>query len=253
MDFGLDGKVAFITGAGHGIGRMFALSFAKEGTAVAIADINRQWAEQAASEIVELGGKALAVPFDVSDQEQVEGAIQETSQQLGPIDVLINDAVSPYLTGSLEELGDTEWDDNFRINVKGSFYCIKAVAPIMKERRYGKIINMASIVGRRGSVVPTSAAYAASKAGIIAITSSAARELGPYNINVNAMAPGQIDTPRWRDARTDEQIERTIQSTAVKRMGRPEDLAGLALLLASDASSFITGQTITVDGGSLCM
>ena len=253
MDFGLDGKVAFITGAGHGIGRMFALSFAKEGTAVAIADINQQWAEQAASEIVELGGKALAVPFDVSDQEQVEGAIQETAQQLGQIDVLINDAVSPYLTGSLEELGDTEWDDNFRINVKGSFYCIKAVAPIMKERRYGKIINMASIVGRRGSVVPTSAAYAASKAGIIAITSSAARELGPYNINVNAMAPGQIDTPRWRDARTDEQIERTIQSTAVKRMGRPEDLAGLALLLASDASSFITGQTITVDGGSICM
>ena len=253
MDFGLDGKVAFITGAGHGIGRMFALSFAKEGTAVAIADINQQWAEQATSEIVELGGKALAVPFDVSDQEQVEGAIQETAQQLGQIDVLINDAVSPYLTGSLEELGDTEWDDNFRINVKGSFYCIKAVAPLMKERRYGKIINMASIVGRRGSVVPTSAAYAASKAGIIAITSSAARELGPYNINVNAMAPGQIDTPRWRDARTDEQIERTIQSTAVKRMGRPEDLAGLALLLASDASSFITGQTITVDGGSLCM
>ena len=253
MDFGLDGKVAFITGAGHGIGRMFALSFAREGTAVAVADINKQWAEQAASEIVELGGMALAVPFDVSDQEQVKGAIQETARQLGQIDVLINDAVSPYLTGSLEELGDTEWDDNFRINVKGSFYCIKAVAPLMKERRYGKIINMASIVGRRGSVVPTSAAYAASKAGIMAITSSAARELGPYNINVNAMAPGQIDTPRWRDARTDEQIERTIQGTAVKRMGRPEDLAGLALLLASDASSFITGQTITVDGGSLCM
>ena len=253
MDFGLDGKVAFITGAGHGIGRMFALSFAKEGTAVAIADINEQWAQNAADEITKQGGKALAIPFDVSDQEQVRGAIQQTARHFGQIDVLINDAVSPYLTGALEELDDTEWDDNFRINVKGCFYCIKAVAPLMKERRYGKIINMASIVGRRGSVAPTSAAYAASKAGIMAITSSAARELGPFNINVNAIAPGQIDTPRWRDARTDEQIQRTIQGTAVKRMGSPEDLAGLALLLASDASSFITGQTITVDGGSLCM
>ncbi len=253
MDFGFEGKVAFITGAGHGIGRMFALTFASEGAAVTIADINQQWAEQAASEIVEKGGKALAIHFDVSEQDQVKAAIQQTARHFGQIDVLINDAVSPYLTGSLEELDDTEWDDNFRINVKGSFYCVKAVAPLMKERKYGKIINMASIVGRRGSVVPTSAAYAASKAGIMALTSSAARELGPHNINVNAIAPGQIDTPRWRDARTDEQIERTVQGTAVKRMGRPEDLAALALLLASDASSFITGQTITVDGGSLCM
>ena len=253
MDFGLEGRVAFITGAGHGIGRVFALSFAKEGMAVAIADINQQWGEQTASEVVEHGGKALAILFDVGDQDQVNAAVQRTAQEFGQIDVLINDAVSPYLTGSLEELDDTEWDDNFRVNVKGSFYCVKAVAPLMKERRYGKIINMASIVGRRGSVAPTSAAYAASKAGIMALTSSAARELGPYNINVNAIAPGQIDTPRWRDARTEEQIERTTQGTAVKRMGRPEDLTGLALLLASDASSFITGQTITVDGGSLCM
>jgi len=123
----------------------------------------------------------------------------------------------------------------------------------MKEQRYGKIINMASIVGRRGGAAPTSAAYAASKAGIIAITSSVARELGEYGINVNAIAPGQIDTPRWREARTPEQIDRTIQGTAVKRLGQPEDLTALALLLASDSSSFISGQAITVDGGSLCM
>jgi 3-oxoacyl-[acyl-carrier protein] reductase len=150
-------------------------------------------------------------------------------------------------------LDDAEWDDNYRVNVKANFYCVKAVAPLMKQRRYGKIINMASVVGRRGSAPPTSAAYAASKGAIIAMTSSAARELGPHNINVNAIAPGQIDTPRWRDARTPEQIETTVQSTAVKRLGQPEDLTALAMLLASDASSFITGQTITVDGGALCM
>lgn len=253
MDLGLSAKVVFITGAGHGIGRNFALAFANEGAAVAIADINFQWAENTANEIAERNGRALAIHCDVGDAAQVDAAIQRTLQEFGQIDILINDAVSPLLTGSLEELGDEEWDDNFRVNVKGSFYLIKAVAPLMKERRYGKIINMASIVGRRGSAAPTSAAYAASKAGIIAITASAARELGAYNINVNAIAPGQIDTPRWREARTPEQIERTLQGTAVKRLGQPEDLTGLALLLASDASSFITGQTITVDGGSLCM
>lgn len=253
MDFGLEGKIVFVTGAGHGIGRGFALAFAKEGAAVVIADINENWADGVANEIAGQGGKALAVSFDVGDQDQVKSAVQQTSSEFGQIDILINDAVSPYLTGSIEELDDTEWDDNFRVNVKGSFYCMKAVAPFMKERRSGKIISMASVVGRWGSVLPASAAYASSKAGIMAMTSTAARELGPYNINVNAIAPGHIETQRWRGARTDEEVETTIQSTAVKRMGRPEDLAGLALFLASDASSYITGQTITVDGGLTCM
>lgn len=253
MDLGLDGRVVFITGAGHGIGRNFALSFAQEGASVAIAEINTQWAEQTAADIASKGGKALAVACDVSDAAQVNEAVQRTVQEFGRIDILINDAVSPLLTGTIEELGDDEWDSNYNINVKGCFYCLKAVVPLMKAQHYGKIINMASIVGRRGSAAPTSAAYAASKAGILAITSSAARELGEYGINVNAIAPGQIDTPRWRGARTPEQIERTIQGTAVKRLGQPEDLTALALLLASDSSSFISGQAITVDGGSLCM
>jgi 3-oxoacyl-[acyl-carrier protein] reductase len=226
---------------------------AQEGVAVGIADINSEWAEKTRLEITQEGGRALAIPCDVSDAKQVQAAIHSTVQEFDQIDILINDAVSPLLTGSWEELGDAEWDDNYRVNVKANFYCVKAVAPLMKQRRYGKIINMASVVGRRGSAPPTSAAYAASKGAIIAMTSSAARELGPHNINVNAIAPGQIDTPRWRDARTPEQIETTVQSTAVKRLGQPEDLTALAMLLASDASSFITGQTITVDGGALCM
>lgn len=253
MDLGLTGKVAFITGAGHGIGRAFGLAFAGEGTAVAVAEIDPQRAEQTAGEITQQGGRALAIPCDVGDAAQVQAAIQRTLQEFGQIDILINDAVSPHLTGSLEELEDVQWDDNLRVNVKGSFYCSKAVVPHMKQRRYGKIISMASIVGRRGSAAPASAAYAASKGAIIALTATMARELGPYNINVNAIAPGMIATPRWLDARTPEQVEQTVQATAKKRMGQPEDLTALALLLASDASSYITGQTITVDGGMLCM
>ncbi len=253
MDLGLAGKVAFITGSGRGIGHAFALAFAKEGASVVVVEIDAERAEGTATEIAQQGSRALAVPCDVGDQAQVENAVQRTLREFGQIDILINDAVSSQLSGSLLEMTDVQWDDNFRVNVKGSFYCMKAVVPHMMERRYGKIISMASVVGRRGSTPPTSPAYAGSKGAVIALTASAARELGPHNINVNAIAPVMIDTPRWREVRTPEQIERAAQGPPLQRLGRPEDLAGLALLLASDASSFISGQTITVDGGTLCM
>ena len=253
MDLGLTGKVAFITGSGRGTGRAFALAFAREGASVVVVEIDAQRAEGTATEIAQQGGRALAVPCDVSDQAQVEDAVQRTLREFGQIDILINDAVSSQLSGSLLEMTDLQWDDNFRVNVKGSFYCIKAVAPHMMQRRYGKIISMASVVGRRGSAPPTSPAYAGSKGAVIALTSSVARELGPHNINVNAIAPVSIDTPRWREVRSPKQIERAALVPPLQRLGKPEDLAGLALLLASDASSFISGQTITVDGGTLCM
>ncbi|HJO82522.1 MAG: SDR family NAD(P)-dependent oxidoreductase [SAR202 cluster bacterium] len=149
MDLGLSGKVAFITGAGHGIGKAFSLAFAGEGVAVAIADINVPWAEAVAAEIVQGGGRAFAVECDVSDSAQVNDAVQRTAREFGQVDILVNDAVSPILTGAIEELDDEAWDDNFRINVKGGFYCIKAVAPLMKERRYGQ--DRQHGVGRRTS------------------------------------------------------------------------------------------------------
>ena len=253
MDLGFSDKVVFITGGGHGIGRAFALNFAAEGAAVAIAELDAQRAAATVGDIKEQGGKAVALPCDVSDREQVQAAVSQTLAEYGQLDILINNAVSPNLTGSLEELEDLDWDHNFDVNVKGSFYCFRAVAPYMKERRYGKVVSMASIVGRRGSAEPTSAAYSASKAGIIGLTATMARELGPYNINVNAIAPGSINTPRWRDARNDAQIDRTIQGTALKRLGEAEDIVGMALMLASDHASFITGQVVTIDGGMLCM
>ncbi len=253
MDLGFSDKVVLITGGGHGIGRAFAWNFAAEGAAVAIAELDPQRAAATAGAIREGGGQAIALPCDVSDREQVEAAVSQILAEYGRLDVLINNAVSPNLTGSLEELADLDWDHNFAVNVKGSFYCFRAVAPHMKERRYGKVVSMASIVGRRGSAEPTSAAYSASKAGIIGLTATMARELGPYNINVNAIAPGSINTPRWRDARSQAQIDRTIQGTALKRLGEAEDIVGMALLLASDRSSFITGQVVTIDGGMLCM
>ncbi len=253
MDLGFSDKVVFITGGGHGIGRAFALNFAAEGAAVAIAELDAQRAAATVGDIKEQGGKAVALPCDVSDREQVQAAVSQTLAEYGQLDILINNAVSPNLTGSLEELEDLDWDHNFDVNVKGSFYCFRAVAPYMKERRYGKVVSMASIVGRRGSAEPTSAAYSASKAGIIGLTATMARELGPYNINVNAIAPGSINTPRWRDARNEAQIDRTIQGTALKRLGEAEDIVGMALMLASDHASFITGQVVTIDGGMLCM
>ena len=253
MDLGFSDKVVFITGGGHGIGRAFALNFAAEGAAVAIAELDAQRAAATVGDIKEQGGKAVALPCDVSDREQVQAAVSQTLAEYGQLDILINNAVSPNLTGSLEELEDLDWDHNFDVNVKGSFYCFRAVAPYMKERRYGKVVSMASIVGRRGSAEPTSAAYSASKAGIIGLTATMARELGPYNINVNAIAPGSINTPRWRDARNQTQIDRTIQGTALKRLGEAEDIVGMALMLASDHASFITGQVVTIDGGMLCM
>ena len=253
MDLGFSDKVVFITGGGHGIGRAFALAFAEEGAAVATAELDPQRADGAVGDIREREGKDLAIPCDVSDRGQVEAAVARTIAEYGQVDILINNAVSPNLTGTLEELDDVDWDHNFDVNVKGSFYCFRTVAPHMKERRYGKVVSMASIVGRRGSAAPTSAAYSASKAGIIGLTSTMARELGPYNINVNAIAPGSINTPRWRDARNDEQIDRTVQSTALKRLGEAEGIVGMALLLASDRSSFITGQVVIIDGGMLCM
>lgn len=253
MDLGFSDKVVFITGGGHGIGRAFALAFAEEGASVAIAELDQMRADTTAGDIREQGGNAIAVPCDVSDRALVEAAVARTLEEYGKIDVLVNNAVSPNLTGSLEELDDVDWDHNFDVNVKGSFYCFRAVVPHMKERRYGKVVSMASIVGRRGSAEPTSAAYSASKAGIIGLTATMARELGPYNINVNAIAPGSINTPRWRDARNEEQVNRTVQATALKRLGEAEDIVGMCLMLASDRSSFITGQTVTIDGGMLCM
>ena len=189
MDLGLADKVVFITGGGHGIGRAFAMAFAEEGAAVAIAELDPQRAEATVGEIRERGGSAVAIPTDVSDSSLVEAAVARTLEEYGRLDILVNNAVSPNLTGSLEELDDVDWDHNFDVNVKGSFYCFRAVVPHMKERRYGKVVSMASIVGRRGSAEPTSAAYSASKAGIIGLTATMARELGPYNINVNAIAP----------------------------------------------------------------
>ena len=253
MDLGFSDKVVFITGGGHGIGRAFAFAFAGEGASVAVAELDPQRADTTVSDIREQGGKAIAVPCDVSDRALVESATVRTLDEYGQVDILINNAVSPNLTGSLGELDDVDWDHNFDVNVKGSFYCFRAVVPHMKERRYGKVVSMASIVGRRGSAEPTSAAYSASKAGIIGLTATMARELGPYNINVNAIAPGSINTPRWREARNDEQVYRTVQATALKRLGEAEDIVGMCLMLASDRSSFITGQVVTIDGGMLCM
>ena len=158
---------------------------------MAISELDPQRADTTVSDIREQSGKAIAISCDVSDRSLVEAATARTLDEYGQIDILINNAVSPYLTGSLEELDDVDWDRNFNVKLKGSFYCLRAVVPHMKERHYGKVVSMASIVGRRGSAEPKSAAYSASKAGTIGLTANMARELGPLQYQRQHHCSGQ--------------------------------------------------------------
>ena len=257
----LKDKIAAVTGAGRGIGRGVAIALAVEGAKVVVNDLggatdgsgdSKGPADDVVAEIKKAGGDAVANYENVATLEGGENIIKQAVDTYGQIDILVNDAVSSQLSGSLLEMTDLQWDDNFRVNVKGSFYCIKAVVPHMMERRYGKIISMASIVGRRGSTPPTSPAYAGSKGAVIALTASAARELGPHNINVNAICPGIMKTPL-----VDGLISRSggafadyaITSTPMARIGEPEEVARTAAWLCSDAASYITGTALPVDGG----
>ena len=260
----LKDKIAAVTGAGRGIGRGVAIALAVEGAKVVVNDLggatdgsgdSKGPADDVVAEIKKAGGDAVANYENVATLEGGENIIKQAVDTYGQIDILVNDAVSSQLSGSLLEMTDLQWDDNFRVNVKGSFYCIKAVVPHMMERRYGKIISMASIVGRRGSTPPTSPAYAGSKGAVIALTASAARELGPHNINVNAVAPGSTLTEGTKglfysqEAVFQDKAQRLLDHIPLGRPGDPEDIAHAVLFLASEAAGYITGNTLVVDGG----
>ncbi|MCK4388235.1 MAG: 3-oxoacyl-ACP reductase FabG [Dehalococcoidia bacterium] len=247
----LDQRVAIITGGGTGIGRNIALEFAKEGAKVVIGSRNMANLEKVVEEIKALGGHSLAIATDVSVAEQVRSMVKQTVDKFGRIDILVNNAGILH-SATLLEMTEQDWDDVLDINLKGVFLCTQAVARYMMEQRYGKIINISSNSGRGGGL-DDCANYCVSKAGVIQLTKSSAFELGPYGINVNAIAPGIIQTSIYKVGRTPEQIkefeEETIRATVLGKLGVPEDIARLALFLASEDSSFISGQTIPVDGG----
>jgi 3-oxoacyl-[acyl-carrier protein] reductase len=242
--FDLKGKTAFVTGAGHGIGREIAISLAKAGANVAVSDVADSVFD-AAKMVESLKVQALAIKCDVSNQGQVEAAKNQTVEKFGKIDILINNA-GIYPQKAFMEMTDEDWNRVIRINLYGVFYCTKAFLPKMVERKYGKIVNLSSIAG---TVVgfPFLVHYSASKAAIAGFTKSLALEVAQSGVNINAIAPGAIDVGGMQ---ADETITaQVIKAIPIGHMGKPLDIANLVVFLASDESSYITGQTIICDGG----
>jgi len=241
----LKDKVALVTGGGRGIGREIALNFAREGGRVVICDIDPESIQATVRELQALGRDSLGIKSDVTDFGQVEDMVNKILDKFKRIDILVNNA-GITKDALLLRMTPQDWDAVINVNLKGAFNCTKAVAAVMIKQRYGKIVNIASIIGIIGNV--GQANYAASKAGIIALTRTAARELASRNINVNAIAPGFIQTDMTAKL-SDEIKQKMLIQIPLGRFGSPGEVAHLCLFLSSDASSFITGQTIVIDGG----
>jgi 3-oxoacyl-[acyl-carrier protein] reductase len=243
----LEKKAAIITGAGSGFGRETSLTFAREGADVAIVDINQTAAKAVAAEVEALGVKALPIFTDISREEQVADMIRLTLETFGKIDILVNNAgVSG--SASIQDINLEQWERTIRINLTGTFLCCRKIIDHMIERSYGKIVNVASISGQTGRWV--GADYAASKAGVIAITRTLALQVAKFGINVNAVSPATIVTPLLEKNFTPEIVERLKSTIPYKRQGKPQDVANLILFLASDESEWITGEVVTISGGA---
>jgi len=248
-EFALPGKVTVVTGSGQGIGKKIALSFAEAGANVVIAELNAATAEATAAEIRGLGKKALVICVDVRDGNQIENMVQKILDEFGRIDVLVNNAGGNIFGLPALEISEEEWDKVITLNLKSTFLCSKAVGRIMVEQRGGSIINIASLAGLLA--FPLGAHYGAAKAAIINLTKTLSIELAPSNIRVNAICPGVILTSLTETIyrqRPHQQKER-LETIPLGRLGQPEDVAHLAVFLASDASNYITGEAIIVGGG----
>lgn len=242
----LGGKVALVTGASRGIGRAIALRLAGEGAKVAINYAgNTTKAEAVKADIEQNGGEAILVQADVADSSAVEAMVAKVTEAFGQIDILVNNA-GITRDGLLMRMKEEDFDAVVNTNLKGVFHCTKTVSKLMMKKRSGRIINMASVVGIMGNAGQTN--YAAAKAGVIGFSKSAAKELAARGITVNVVAPGFIDTDMTA-AMTDKAKELTLRGIPMKKMGTPEDVANAVLFLASDCASYITGQTVNVDGG----
>jgi 3-oxoacyl-[acyl-carrier protein] reductase len=241
----LEGKVALITGGGRGIGREIALLFAKEGCDIVIWDVNLADAQKTCQDIEPMGRKSLADQVDVTDFVKVEEAVNKILDKFSKIDILVNNA-GITRDNLLLRMSQPEWDAVINVNLKGTFNCIKAVSRPLIKQRSGKIINISSIIGIIGNA--GQANYSASKAGIIALTKTAAKELASRNINVNAIAPGFIQTDMT--SKLSEEIKKKmLENIPLGKLGLPNDVANTCLFLASPEADYITGQTIVVDGG----
>ena len=241
----LKDKKAIVTGAGQGIGRSIALKIAQEGADVVVAEMNPDTGAQTAKDVEALGRSALFVSIDVANRKQVQKMVSDVLSAWKRIDILVNNAGFDR-PGTLLKVKEEDWDAVLGVHLKGTLNCIQAVAPHMIENGYGKIINLSSVWGTRGAVSEIS--YSSAKAGIIGLTKSVARELGRYQINVNAALPGFIWTPTVSKM-AEKYRDMIIESTPFKRVGQPEEVANVVAFLASDEASFMTGAMVEVSGG----
>jgi 3-oxoacyl-[acyl-carrier protein] reductase len=243
----LEGRVALVTGAGRGIGAATARLFSRAGAELALVDRDATALTRTAEEIALAGGEALAFPVDVTDAFEVERLLDRVVEEWGRLDVLVNNA-GIVRDATLEDVTDEDWDATLDVNLKGVMVCARAAVPHMLARSSGRILSAASLVARNGNYGQT--AYSASKAGIIGMTRTWARELGPKGITANVVAPGFIDTDMVKTI-PPKVVEKILSRTPAGRMGRPEEVANVYLFLASDLASFINGAVVGVDGGLL--
>ena len=242
----LENRAALVTGASRGIGRAIALALARQGARVAV-NYTRQAeaARRVVEEIEALGGEAFPVQADVRDAAAVDTMVEKVGNRYGRLDILVNNA-GIIRDGLLVRMKEEDWQEVLDTNLKGVFYCTRAAARLMIRQRRGRIINLASVVGLMGNA--GQANYASAKAGIIGFTRAVARELAPRGITVNAVAPGFIETDMTAGL-SPRAKERLLEAIPMGRLGRPEEVAGVVVFLASEAANYITGQTIAVDGG----
>ena len=254
----LSGKAALITGAGRGIGHTLAVRFAREGCDVAVNDICEGNLKETLEKIKNCGARAMPAVFDVSKYDDVKQAVDGIIDKFGKIDILINNAGISKIA-PLESTSDEIWDATININLKGTFNCMKAVLPLMAQRKYGKVINMSSQSGQQGN--SHYSAYCASKFGIRGLTQALAIEYADYKININALCPGVVFTPLWdemiadyaskRDMPIEQVPDYLTNKIPLKRLCESDDVANAALFLASDEASYITGQSINISGGAV--
>lgn len=249
--FDLSGKASIVTGGGGGLGRAITIGLAKYGSDVAIVDVNIDKAKEVAEEIKLKGRRVLIIKTDITKKEEVDDMIKEVLSEFGKIDILVNNA-GIARRAKAEQMSEKDWDDVLSVNLKGVFLCSQAVGKVMIKQRRGKIINIASVVGQRGLFHPLdfASSYCASKGGVIQLTRALAAEWAKYNIYVNAIAPTYFITEMTRPLLENKEFLSYLRwKIPLQRPGKPEELVGPVVFLASDASSMITGHILNVDGG----
>jgi NAD(P)-dependent dehydrogenase (short-subunit alcohol dehydrogenase family) len=250
--FDLTGKVAFVTGAGQGLGREFARSLAHAGADVVIAELKAETGGDAAAEIESMGRKALAIQTDVTDPDSVQSAVDQAVEEFGRIDVLVNNA-GITIWGEAESVPLETWHQVVNVNYNGLYYCCRAVGRVMIQQNAGAIINIASMSGVIVNVPQCQASYNSTKAAVIHLTKSLAVEWARHGIRVNAVSPGFMDTPMARPYFEDPKLGGMwMERVPLGRPGRPEELGPLVVFLASEGSSYMTGANVVVDGGYTC-